>query len=503
MHITPQPSQSQVDPQALLNSQSVIITVIDPVSYKVQFQNDAGLTKFGDISAQPCYEKLWDCPAPCTHCRMPEAVQSGKITWSEVPVSNNQWLLVQWSKSETSDGLVHIVESITDVTDRKRMEQDIRQAQKMEAIGRVAGGIAHDFNNLLTVIKGHCEELLHKLPPDSMDRLHLEGIGHAGERAAMLTRKLLAFSRRQPLSPRKLQLNAVLADMEPMLRRLIGEHIEIVTRRDPTLGHIQTDPVQLEQVILNLVVNARDAMTQAGTITIETANVDWNEAYTRQHRGAVPGAYVQLCVRDTGCGMDADTLGQVFEPFFTTKEPGKGTGLGLATVYGFLKQTGGYIEVTSEPGRGSIFRVYLPRLARDPAGTVTSPSASSAHSPGGHETILLVEDDLHVRRIAGMVLRRHGYQVLEEADGTEALKLVQQGNVCPQLVITDVIMPRMNGPELLRELKALTPSIKTLYISGYTGQSIPEGLTDSGTDYLQKPFGPYDLAQKVRAILDS
>lgn len=494
--------EHEYDPKSLLDSQAVVVSVIDPVTYKVQFQNEAGLKMFGDISDQMCYEKIAGCSAPCSFCKMPEAVEAGTISWSEVQTPSNRWLLVQWSKVQTSEGVSHVIESITDITDRKRAEEDVRQVHKMEAIGRLAGGIAHDFNNLLTVIRGHCEELLSRLPVGGAERQHVEEVRQAEERAAMLTRKLLAFTRRQQLHPEVVQLNTVLTEMESLLARLIGEHIQIITHLDPALEHILVDPVQVEQIIMNLIINARDAMAQGGTITVETKNVELDEEFAREHRGATPGEYVHLRVRDTGCGMDSDTLAHVFEPFFTTKEPGKGTGLGLATVYGFLKQSGGYIDVASEPGRGSTFTVYLPRIKHEMAEAAGRTGKAPSQSDKGHETILLVEDDPHLRMLLASVLRGRGYTVLVAADGADALALCKAGGGCADLVVTDVIMPRMNGPQLIQKLKALVPTVRVLYMSGYTGDTVPEDLAETEASYLQKPFGPHELAKKVRSILD-
>lgn len=495
--------EHQYDAKALLDSQAVVVSVIDPVTHRVQFQNEAGLKMFGDISEQTCHEKIAGCSAPCSFCKMPEAVDTGTISWSEVQTPGNRWLLVQWSKVDTSEGVPHVIESITDITDRKRAEEDVRQVHKMEAIGRLAGGIAHDFNNLLTIVRGHCEELLTKLPVGGPERQHVEEVRHAEERAAMLTRKLLTFSRRQELHPEVIQLNTVLTEVESLLTRLIGEHIQIVMHLDPALEHILVDPVQVEQIIMNLIINARDAMSRGGTITVETKNVDLDEEFARQHRGLTPGEYVQLRVQDTGCGMDSETLAHVFEPFFTTKERGKGTGLGLATVYGFLKQSGGYIEVTSQPGRGSTFTVYLPRLKRQVEKAVGTTAKSQPQSDKGHETVLLVEDDTHLRMLLASVLRGRGYTVLLAADGIDALSLCTEGGAGVSLVITDVIMPRLTGPQLIRKLKALIPTVKVLYMSGYTGETMPADLAETEASYLQKPFGPHELARKVRSIMDA
>lgn len=488
----------QYDPKSLLNSQPVIITVVDPATYRVQFQNETGLKKFGDISDAPCYEKIAGCAEPCTFCRMPETVQTGDITCNEVLLPNNQCLLVQWSKVVTVDGRVHVVETITDITERKRNEKALQQAQKMEAIGRLAGGIAHDFNNLLTIINGYSQLLAEELVHHPC-RKEVDMIRQAGSRAAALTKKLLAFSRHHILDQKPLELNALIRDMEEILRCLIGEQITIVTWLNPEAGAVLADPVQLEQVILNLVINARDAMPQGGVVTIETSNVDLSDEYLRRHPGAKPGRYVTLSVRDTGCGMDAETQARLFEPFFSTKEVGKGTGLGLATVYGIVKQSGGYIEVASEAGRGSTFKVLLPRIEAkiQDAQAFTVPERQAEND----KTVLVVEDEGGVRSFIATILRAQGYHVLEASDGVEALKLMQTHAGACQLVITDVIMPRMNGPALAQHLAAFIPDLKVLFISGYTGDTVSANGVDERCVYLPKPVMPWTLADKVQEIL--
>ncbi|WP_447861848.1 ATP-binding protein [Nitrospira calida] len=487
----------QYDPKSLLNSQPVIITVIDPVTYRVQFQNETGLRKFGDISGEPCHEKIANCVAPCTFCRMPETVRTGESTCNEVPLPNNQYLLVQWSKVMTVDGQTHVVETITDITERKRVEQALQQAQKMEAIGRLAGGIAHDFNNLLTIINGYSQLLSDELAHHPC-RKDLDMIRQAGSRAAALTKKLLAFSRHQVLGQKPLAINCLIRDMEEILRCLIGEQIKIVTLLNPEVGEVLADPVQLEQVVLNLIINARDAMPEGGIVTIETCNVQLDDEYVRRHPGAKPGRYVAMSVRDTGCGMDAATQARLFEPFFSTKEMGKGTGLGLATVYGIVKQSGGYIEVSSEKGRGSVFKVLLPRVEIEVRGVQAL--AVSERSVEDRKTVLVVEDESGVRSFIATILRAQGYRVLEVSDGVEALKVMQtQANEC-RLVVTDVIMPRMNGPALARHLAAFIPDLKVLFISGYTGDTVLANGVSEQSEFLPKPILPHVLADKIQKI---
>jgi PAS domain S-box-containing protein len=387
-----------------------------------------------------------------------------------------------------------------DVTERKQLEAKLAQSQKMEAVGRLAGGIAHDFNNVLTAIRGHAQFLLEDLAPGTGAREDAEGIGEAVDRAASLTRQLLAFSRKQMLQPKVLELNEIVSDMERMLRRLIGADIELITRRDSDLGRVSADPGQIEQVILNLAVNARDAMPDGGTLVIETHNVELDPAYGRSHPQVPPGRYVLLAVSDTGCGMDAATQAQIFEPFFTTKEVGKGTGLGLATTYGIVQQSGGSIWVYSELGKGTSFKIYLPRV--DAPGEVRAAPQVQAAS-GGAETILLVEDDVAVRGLARRLLRRGGYTVVEAADGVEALHAAEAPGASFDLLLTDAIMPRLGGRELAERLLERHPEMAVLCMSGYTDDAIlRHGVISEGAAFIEKPFTPEGLLRKVRAVLD-
>jgi PAS domain S-box-containing protein len=389
-----------------------------------------------------------------------------------------------------------------DVTEKKELESQLRQSQKLEGVGQLAGGIAHDFNNLLTVILGRSQMLQKKLEKASPLQRDVNLIHQTAERAASLTRQLLAFSRKQLLHPKVLDLNTVVADMDKMLQRLIGEHIEFATVLHPGLGRVKVDPGQMEQVIMNLAVNARDAMPQGGKLMIETGNAALDEAYTRQHMRVQPGRYVMLAVTDAGCGMDSETQTRIFEPFFTTKEPGKGTGLGLSTVYGIVKQSGGNVWVYSEVGRGSTFKIYLPRV--DDEADQVSAIQESDRKIKGTETILLVEDEEAVRELSQEILREEGYQVLVASNGVEALHLCQHYNGSIDLVVTDVVMPKMSGPELARQLSSIRPAAKTLFLSGYTNASMTQNdLLSPEVEFLQKPFSTEAFTGKVRQILDA
>jgi PAS domain S-box-containing protein len=385
--------------------------------------------------------------------------------------------------------------------DRAQLEEQLRQAQKIDSIGRLAGGVAHDFNNILTAIRGYADLMLLELAPGDPMRSSVTEISRAGERAADLTRQLLAFSRRQLLQPRVLALNSLIADSIKMLKRLLGEDIELVTLLDPELGNVKADAGQMEQVILNLALNARDAMPQGGKLTLETRNVILQEEYAQKHFSLQPGSYIMMTISDIGCGMDPQTLSHIFEPFFTTKEPGKGTGLGLSTVYGIVQQSGGSIWVYSEPGRGTTFKIYLPRIEEplDEAGE----KRIESDNPRGSETILVVEDDEIVRKLTCQALRRYGYQVMEAANGIEALLACEKHPESIPLMITDVVMPQISGPELATRLRLLHPETQVLYISGYTDDAVVRhGLLDAALYFLQKPFTPGALVHKVRDILD-
>jgi PAS domain S-box-containing protein len=387
-----------------------------------------------------------------------------------------------------------------DVTEQRRLEQQLRQAQKMEAVGRLAGGIAHDFNNLLMVISGYCEFLLERIGPDPALRGPAQEIANAANRATSLTKQLLAFSRKQMLAPKVLDLNAVVTENLKMLNRLIGEDIDLLMVPGSELGAVKADPGQIEQVIMNLAVNARDAMPRGGRLTIETSNATLDEDYARLHTPVAPGEYVMLAISDTGVGMDVETQNHVFEPFFTTKGH-KGTGLGLSTVYGIIKQSGGYIWVYSESGKGTSFKIYLPRVSAT-GETIHVQPPETAPVEQGHETILVVEDEVNLRRLARQYLEKQGYTVLEAVDGSAAINISSSYPGPIHLLLTDVIMPGMNGKELAERLTALRPETRVLYMSGYTENVIGHnGTLDNGVTLLPKPFTLPALKAKVREML--
>ena len=387
--------------------------------------------------------------------------------------------------------------------DRNRLEEQFRQAQKMEAVGRLAGGVAHDFNNLLTVITGYSDMLLASRDLKDSQRTALEEIRRSAERGGALTHQLLAFSRRQPLEPRMVRINDLILQIEKLLRRLIGEDIELVTIPAAPDDVVEADPGRLEQVIMNLVVNARDAMPNGGKLTLETGSVQLSEAFSAKQLGVEPGRYVIVSVTDTGVGMSEETQSHLFEPFFTTKNPGRGTGLGLATAYGIIRQSGGAIRIISQPERGTTARIYLPSTQAGVPARVENASAPAGPLTGV-EAILVVEDEARVRKLIVDVLTARGYRVLEATRGEDALRTARAHAGAIDLAVVDVVMPEISGPDLVRQLRPLRPDIRVLYISGYTDEAIVHhGIPESGAAFLQKPFLPDALARKVREVLDT
>jgi PAS domain S-box-containing protein len=411
----------------------------------------------------------------------------------EIPVE------VSLSYVEIDEG-VFAIAFVSDISRRKHLEEQLMHAQKMEAVGRLAGGVAHDFNNMLTVISGYNRMILDELSTMDPMRGYAEEILKAADRAAALTNQLLAFSRRQIMQPRVINVNAVMIQTQKMLQRLIGEDIELVLKLGANAGNIKADPGHVEQAIVNLAVNARDAMPLGGRLTIETAAVTLDEHYARTHMGVKPGDFTMIAVGDTGHGMDAETRRHIFEPFFTTKEKGKGTGLGLATVYGMIKQTGGDIWVYSEPGQGTTFKLYFPRVS-EPVPESNGDDAALARHSGG-ETVLVVEDETAVRELTVRILQQLGYTILTASSGAEALVLSQTHAGHIDLLLTDVVMPNMSGRQLADQLQANRPATKVLYLSGYTEDAVVHhGVLDAGVDFLPKPFSREGLSKKMREVL--
>ncbi|HXX73601.1 MAG TPA: response regulator [Nitrospiraceae bacterium] len=490
--------RSSYDPRELLNAQPVIVSVIDPSTYKVQFQNETGLNKFGDISGQTCHDKIAGCPTPCAFCKMPDAVSTGKMTMNEVPLPNDQWVLVQWSKAVTSDGRTHVIEAITDITERKRLEDSARRSEKMEALSRLAGGVAHDLTNLLTVISGASEQVCHRAEDRQSIRAPIKQIQDAVERAGELMHKLVAFSHHQVVEPTMLDLGKVLTEMEPKIRQLIGDTILLTVTVASGGGSVVMACQQIEDIIRHIVTNACDAMPQGGQLRISTSLRTVTEV-SAQEQAVRPGTYVELAIYDTGCGIDPDMQAHLFEPFFVREQFQRGKGLGLASLYGIVRQGGGFIEVSSKLGVGSVFRICLPQAGQ--AQTDHS-HATRSEAVEGRATILLVEDDADVRVAVRDMLRQTGYEVQEATDGVEALSLLSKSTVYPHLILTDVMMPRMTGPQLAKRIDALMPMVKVLYMSGYANENL-ESMKGQRLAFIPKPFNSRDLLRKVRETLAS
>jgi signal transduction histidine kinase/CheY-like chemotaxis protein len=420
--------------------------------------------------------------------------QDGRVIWV-----NDTAVVVPGSDSHPlMEGI------IVDITERKQFEGQLQQARRMEAVGRLAGGIAHDFNNLLTIIKGYTELALMRAKVLPELKSDIERIEDASERASGLVRQLLAFSRRQVLQPKVLDLNGIVLGLDKLLRRLMDGNIEMLTLADKPVGAIKADPGQIEQVIMNLVVNARDAMPGGGRLIVETTNADLDAGYARDHATVRPGRYVMLAVSDTGVGMSAETVAHIFEPFYTTKESGRGTGLGLSTVYGIVKQSGGYVWVYSEPGRGTTFKVYLPRVDEAIESSPAAKPVTQDRARSGSETILLVEDEPDLRELTRLVLSAKGYNVVEARNAEDAERLAESDGTKIHLLLTDVIMPGLSGRELAKRILARHSSMRVLYMSGYTYNVIAQGGTlERGVSFLQKPFTPGGLVEKVREVLDA
>jgi signal transduction histidine kinase len=456
-----------------------------------------------------CYRAFNDPPREetCDYCPTRKTLQDGQTheATTQTPQAGviRNYRIVSSPIRNPAGEVTAAIEMVEDITEKLSLESQLRQAQKMESVGRLAGGVAHDFNNMLGVIIGHTELALDQMDPAQPLYTCLQEIRKAADRSADLTRQLLAFARKQTVAPRVLELNETVEGMFKMLRRLIGEDIDLVWLPDSDLWPVKMDPSQIDQILANLCLNARDAIAGVGKVIIETHTVTFDEAYCTAHSGAVPGDFVMLAVSDDGHGMDKETLDKIFEPFFTTKELGKGTGLGLAMVYGIVKQNSGYINVYSEPEYGSTFKIYLPRwyTAKPESRQKISPAVPD---PQGHETILLVEDETAILETTKLILEKLGYRVLPASTPDKALSLVGEHNGEIHLLITDVVMPGMNGRDLAKKLVSSYPEIRILFMSGYTSEVIAHhGVLDDGIHFIQKPFLKHALAVKVREALGS
>ena len=494
--------------QLLFEDSPQPMLVVDTQTLRFLEVNQAAIGRYGYSRDEFRNMRLADIVPVADLARITDAVQKDQLDVSgscqtRYLLKNGQSADIDMRVYRIRDAGFHNATLVVPQDDRRRkqLEDQLQQAQKMESVGMLAGGIAHDFNNLLTIINGYSQMLLSGLPENDESRSSVEQIMKAGERAAELTRQLLTFSRRQVVRPRVLDLNTVVVSTAVMLRRLIGEHIELRIVEGPNLAKVHADASQLEQVILNLAVNSRDAMSDGGTLILETQNVDFDEPYAGPHTTLQPGRYAMLAVTDTGAGMDAETRSHLFEPFFTTKAQGYGTGLGLSTVYGIVKQSGGEIVVYSEPGQGTCVKIYFPSVTD---ATVEDPVEGAVEKiRQGSETILLVEDEEAVRKLVRRTLEKQGYRLLVAASGIDAVRLAERHNGPIHLLISDVVMPQMSGRETAERLKTLRPGMHVLYVSGYTETTIVRGgKLDTGEIFLQKPFTPRSLMRQVRDLLD-
>ncbi len=499
---------------SIFNSVDAAIYIADPKTHEILYVNRRLQEQLpADYLGAKCYKVLQNLDAPCPFCTNDIILQlkpeSHHWEFYNKNLDRHYVLadrIIRWpdGRDVRFEIAIDITARIDAESERERLSNQLAQSQKMESVGRLAGGVAHDFNNMLNVILGHTELTLKDLPADSPQRDSLAEIRKAAERSANLTRQLLAFARKQTVAPKNLDLNETIASMIKMLERLIGEDIDLLWKPGKRLAQVRIDPGQVDQILANLAVNARDAIGHRnGKITIETSNVEINEEYCAANLGATPGRYVMLAASDDGCGMDEETCAQIFEPFFTTKSVGEGTGLGLATIYGIVKQNDGFVNVYSEPGKGTTFRIHLPALdaeLRQPGGT----QSTAAAPVGGHETILVVEDEAAILNLAQTMLERLGYTVLAASNPNEAIRTARERSDRIDLLITDVVMPEMNGRDLARSLQECCPQIRILFMSGYTASVIAQhNVLDDGVNFIEKPFSMRGLARKVRKALDT
>jgi PAS domain S-box-containing protein len=498
--------ENEPEIQLLFEESPQPMLVVDPQTLECLAVNAAAINRYGFSRDELARMRLTELVQSEDQARVREAIQKDPpepslLCRTRCLLKNGQPIDIDlrvYRVRHAGENVALVVPQ--DDTRRKQLEDQLRQSQKMEAVGMLAGGIAHDFNNLLTIISGYSQMLLSSLRDEDENRTSVEQIMKAGERAAALTRQLLTFSRRQVVRPKVLDLNTEIASTAVMLRRLIGEHIELRIVEGPDLGKVHADAGQLEQVILNLAVNSRDAMPEGGTLILETQNVDFEEPYPGPHTTLKSGRYAMLAVTDTGVGMDAATLSRLFEPFFTTKEQGRGTGLGLSTVYSIVKQSGGEIVVYSEPGHGTCVKIYFPSISEFPSEDQAEKAAENTRT--GSETILLVEDEEAVRKLVSQTLDKQGYHLLVAAGGADAIRMAQDYGGPIDLLITDVVMPQMSGGQTAQRLKAQRPGLKVLYVSGYTETTVAASHPAARDAFLQKPFTPMALGRRVRELLD-
>ena len=509
--------------EALRSSHERFLTVLDSIdatiyvgdmdTYEILFMNKHMIDAFGaDLTGQICYDVFRNESAPCNHCTNDQLLDddgnpAGVCVWETKNPITDKWYINHDRAIQWVDGRTVRLQIASDITmlkeleeERVRTEEQLRQAQKMESVGRLAGGVAHDFNNMLGVILGHAEMMFMGMKPENAHYTDLKEILNAARRSADLTRQLLAFARKQAAAPKVLDLNHTVEGMLKMLRRLIGEDIELIWQPDSQLGPVKIDPAQVDQILANLCVNARDAISGTGKITIKTEDVVLDQNYCAIHAGSMPGLYAMLSISDNGCGMDKETQSHLFEPFFTTKKVGEGTGLGLATVYGIVKQNEGYIDVSSKLEQGTTFSIYLPRIQK----TLKIEEETDAKTtPKGAETVLLVEDEESLLKLGKVMLERFGYKVIAAPTPLEAVALAEQYEGAIHLLVTDVVMPQMNGRELEEQIKKLRPHTKVLFMSAYTTDVIAkQGILEGDVHFLEKPFSVDSLTNKVREVLD-